>query len=110
MRDESLVINRVTSTLKSILENWINGSDRIGFNPATNPNIIPDMDSDVKDGSSGPDQSPTGSTPERINLSDRAIMYGIRRYLRGATLNLHVDRVDTHIISAILQLDQVTMS
>ena len=30
--------------------------------------------------------------------------YGIRRYLRGSTLILHVDRLPTHIISAILQV------
>jgi len=32
--------------------------------------------------------------------------YGIRRYLRDSTLIFHVDRLPTHIISAILQLDQ----
>ncbi len=64
--------------MKIILENWINGEDRFGL-----------------DGSS------------RIRLSDKSQIYGIRRYLRGASLNLHVDRPTTHIISAILQLDQV---
>lgn len=28
------------------------------------------------------------------------------RYLRGSWLALHVDRMDTHVVSAILQLDQ----
>ena len=31
-------------------------------------------------------------------------VYGIRRYLRGSTLTFHVDRLPTHIISAILQV------
>ena len=34
-------------------------------------------------------------------------VYGPRRYRHGAQLWLHVDRMTTHIISAILQLDQV---
>ena len=34
------------------------------------------------------------------------MVYGIRRYLQGASLSLHVDRLDTHVVSAILQLDQ----
>ena len=32
------------------------------------------------------------------------IMYGIRRYTRGAILLQHTDRLPTHIISAILQV------
>jgi hypothetical protein len=34
-------------------------------------------------------------------------IYGVRRYLNGASLGLHVDRAVTHVISAILQIDQV---
>ena len=37
-------------------------------------------------------------------LSEQAIVYGIRRYSRGAKLWEHTDRVPTHIISAILQV------
>lgn len=33
-------------------------------------------------------------------------MYGIRRYLRGAQLLMHTDKLPSHIISAILQIDQ----
>ena len=33
-----------------------------------------------------------------------AVVYGIRRYIRGAWLGLHVDRLPTHIISVILQV------
>ena len=33
-----------------------------------------------------------------------AVVYGIRRYLRGSWLGLHVDRLPTHIISVILQV------
>ena len=32
--------------------------------------------------------------------------YGIREYYRGNVLRMHVDRVETHVISAILQVDQ----
>ena len=32
--------------------------------------------------------------------------YGIREYERGAVLRNHVDRVDTHVYSAILQIGQ----
>ena len=38
-------------------------------------------------------------------LSEQAIVYGIRRYARGAKLWEHTDRVPTHIISAILQVN-----
>ena len=37
-------------------------------------------------------------------LSENVIIYGIRRYLRGASMLLHVDKFPTHIISAILQV------
>ena len=36
-------------------------------------------------------------------LSNHIIVYGIRRYLRGAWLSLHVDKGKTHVLSAILQ-------
>lgn len=35
-------------------------------------------------------------------------VYGIREYHNGAILKLHRDRIDTHIISAILNVDQET--
>ena len=41
-----------------------------------------------------------------VTLGDPMVMYGIRRYTRGARLWGHVDRIPTHIISAILQIDQ----
>ena len=37
-------------------------------------------------------------------LSKDHVAYGIRRYLRGAYFMSHVDRLPTHIISAILQV------
>ena len=37
-------------------------------------------------------------------LASDITIYGIRRYLRGAWLSLHVDKLPTHIISAILQV------
>ena len=37
-------------------------------------------------------------------LSSDPIIYGIRRYLRGAWCLLHVDRLPTHILSVILQV------
>ena len=40
-----------------------------------------------------------------IALSEQSIVYGIRRYSRGAKLWEHTDRVPTHIISAILQVN-----
>ncbi len=36
-----------------------------------------------------------------------SMTYGIRRYMRDAWLMLHVDRLNTHVVSAILQIDQV---
>ncbi|KAG1674272.1 hypothetical protein FOA52_013461 [Chlamydomonas sp. UWO 241] len=33
-------------------------------------------------------------------------LYGVRIYTRGSWLKLHVDRADTHIISAIVNIDQ----
>ena len=32
--------------------------------------------------------------------------YGLRKYTRGATLGAHVDKLDTHVISAILNIHQ----
>ena len=39
-----------------------------------------------------------------IKLKRKPVIYGIRKYLRGAWLGLHVDRLPTHIISVILQV------
>jgi len=36
------------------------------------------------------------------------LFFGMRRYLRGAWMSLHVDRLPSHIISVILQIDQKT--
>ena len=41
-----------------------------------------------------------------VKLNKKGFMYGIRRYTRGAELLQHVDRVPSHMISAILQIDQ----
>ena len=41
-----------------------------------------------------------------VKLNNNCITYGIRRYTRGAVLLQHVDRIPSHIISAILQIDQ----
>lgn len=41
-----------------------------------------------------------------IELIGSAV-YGIRRYLRGSWLALHVDRLNTHVVSFILQIDQL---
>ena len=37
-------------------------------------------------------------------LSKEVVFYGVRRYLKGAYMSLHVDKVPTHILSAILQV------
>lgn len=42
----------------------------------------------------------------KIELAKDLVVYGIRRYLRGSQLLLHTDAIPTHIISAILQIDQ----
>ena len=41
-----------------------------------------------------------------VKLNKNCITYGIRRYTRGAVLLQHVDKIPSHIISAILQIDQ----
>ena len=41
-----------------------------------------------------------------VKLNKNFISYGIRRYTRGAALLQHVDKIPSHIISAILQIDQ----
>lgn len=41
-----------------------------------------------------------------IQLSGTSTVYGIRRYLAGSWLSLHVDKWKTHVVSAILQIDQ----
>ena len=38
----------------------------------------------------------------------RTSCYGVRLYFRGSVLANHVDRVDTHVISAIINVAQVT--
>ena len=35
--------------------------------------------------------------------------YGIRSYYRGSELRMHIDRTETHVLSAILNIDQVGM-
>ena len=42
----------------------------------------------------------------KVELNNIFMMYGIRRYTRGAVLLQHVDKIPTHIISVILQIDQ----
>ena len=37
-------------------------------------------------------------------LSDNAIVYGIRRYTKGAWLSLHLDHLFSHVLSVILQV------
>ena len=37
-------------------------------------------------------------------LSENLTVYGIRRYLRGAWMRLHLDKYTTHIVSAIFQV------
>ena len=37
-------------------------------------------------------------------LDKKIIFHGIRRYLRGSWVALHLDKLPTHIISAILQV------
>lgn len=37
-------------------------------------------------------------------LSSDVVIWGIRRYLRGATLAFHVDRLPTHVLSVVLQV------
>ena len=41
-----------------------------------------------------------------VKLNNNCITYGIRRYTHGAVLLQHVDRIPSHLISAILQIDQ----
>ena len=35
--------------------------------------------------------------------------YGVRRYFNGSSMGLHVDKPTTHVVSAILQIDQVNL-
>ena len=42
----------------------------------------------------------------KVKLNKSFVTYGIRRYTRGAVLLQHVDKIPTHIISVILQIDQ----
>ena len=42
----------------------------------------------------------------QTTLQREAIRYGIRTYLRGSSLLMHVDKLPTHILSVILQIDQ----
>ena len=47
---------------------------------------------------------PLVETWSKQKLSPEFTMYGVRRYSRGASLAFHVDRLPTHILSAILQV------
>ena len=42
----------------------------------------------------------------KVKLKKDFVLYGIRRYTRGAVLLQHVDKIPSHIISVILQIDQ----
>lgn len=39
-----------------------------------------------------------------VKLQNPGLVFGIRRYLYGAWMMLHVDRLPTHVISAIIQV------
>ena len=41
----------------------------------------------------------------KVRLDFSPVVYGIRRYTRGASLLLHVDKIPSHIISAIIQVN-----
>ena len=43
-------------------------------------------------------------------LSKDHVVYGIRRYLRGAYIMSHVDRLPTHVISVILQVSSTILA
>ena len=43
-------------------------------------------------------------------LSQDHVVYGIRRYLRGAYIMSHVDRLPTHVISVILQVSSTILA
>ena len=43
-------------------------------------------------------------------LSKDYVYYGIRRYLRGAYIMSHVDRLPTHVISVILQVSSTILA
>ena len=36
--------------------------------------------------------------------------YGVRRYLRGSTLAFHVDKLPTHVLSVIMQVNSLNLS
>ena len=42
-------------------------------------------------------------------LDKKIIFHGIRRYLRGSWMALHLDKLPTHIISAILQVSTIKL-
>ena len=42
----------------------------------------------------------------KIRLTGTAV-YGIRKYTRGAKLAAHVDHMETHVISAIMNITQL---
>lgn len=50
--------------------------------------------------------SPELSEWSGVNLA-RTYVYGIRTYHRGAILRPHRDRLQTHVISAVINVDQV---
>lgn len=44
-------------------------------------------------------------TKLRLHI-EQVVVYGVRRYFKGASLLLHCDRAPSHVISAVLQIDQ----
>jgi hypothetical protein len=36
-------------------------------------------------------------------------IYGIRKYINGSILRMHVDTVNTHVVSTIINVDQVLL-
>ena len=47
------------------------------------------------------------STLHYITVQFSAVQYWPRRYGRGAALALHVDRLSSHVVSAIINIQQV---
>lgn len=79
-----------------------NGNSKKNRTSSSLVNLTPDLRKDVHDRLKPLMEDWCGQTLEPT------FVYGIREYHNGAILKMHRDRIDTHIISAIINVDQET--
>lgn len=86
-----MLAEQVTTIVKRMAEEWVNGPERYAYDPESVNGVNRKAYLDPN----SPDES---EAREYVHLKHSA-SYGIREYQRGTNLDMHSDRIATHILS-----------